>query len=67
MGLVLQFQSLPPSRRHNFSQLPGQSGPAKGKTADIIIFPGVRRERGLTKKSKLYPPEPCQAGKWPAE
>ena len=67
MGLVLQFQSLPPDRRQSSSQLHNQINRAEGKTADIVIFPGVRQLRSPAKKELHCPLESIRAHEWPAE
>ena len=44
MGIVLQFQSLPPDRRQQKTQSCGYDPKQGADTAEIVIFPGVRME-----------------------
>jgi len=67
MGIVLQFQSLPLSMRRNMSQLHNEIRSAKGKKAEIVIFPGVRHESSFGREDIQALGSSCRAGECPAE
>ncbi len=67
MGIVLQFQSLPPSLRRSMSQLHNQIRSGKGKKAEIVIFPGTRHEHGFSQKDMHQTSAHCRIGEGPAE
>ncbi len=67
MGIVLQFQSLPPDRRQQKTQPDGYNPKQNTGVAEIVIFPGIRRECDFANKVCSAVSKHRMTGELPAE